>query len=111
MSRFATRKWNAVIHSGTPEPDILWWIRHPRYSPDGSTLYFFGNPDGQVFVMSMPAEGGELRRVVGLDDPYVIPWSPDNEGRGSAALTVGTNSLYLSVGEMESDIWVMDLEW
>jgi hypothetical protein len=29
----------------------------------------------------------------------------------AAALTVGPDSLYVSVGDSESDIWVMDLEW
>ena len=84
---------------------------HPRYSPDGSTLYFFGNPGGAVFVMTMPAGGGEPRRLVVFDDPSVTPLKPSSNGEGFAALTVSQDSLYLSVGEAESDIWVMDLEW
>jgi serine/threonine-protein kinase len=107
----ARRRWMAVVRGDDNDHDLLWWIRHPRYSPDGSTLYFFGNPGGAVFVMTMPAEGGELRRLVVFDDPSVTPLKPSNNGEGFAALTVSQDTLYLSVGEAESDIWVMDLEW
>ncbi|HSM17821.1 MAG TPA: hypothetical protein VK845_12610, partial [Gemmatimonadales bacterium] len=108
----ADRKFSsAVLRRDTTDLGILWWTRYPRYSPDGSTLYFFGNPGGRVYVMSMPAEGGELRRVVAFDDASVSPWSPKNDGRGLGALTIGSDAIYLSVGEWDSDIWVVDLEW
>jgi serine/threonine-protein kinase len=107
----ARRVWNAVIRGEPSDQSILWWIRYPRYSPDGSTLYFFGNPGGTVYVMSMPAEGGDPRRVVQFDDRSAIEWAPMNNGGGFAALSVGEEHLYLSVGDFESDIWVMDLDW
>jgi Tol biopolymer transport system component/DNA-binding SARP family transcriptional activator len=102
---------SAVLRRDFADLDILWWTRYPRYSPDGSTLYFFGNPGGQVFVMSMPAAGGDVRRVVGIDDGSIMPWTPKNDGRGPGALTIGKDAIYLSVGEWDSDIRVVDLEW
>jgi Tol biopolymer transport system component/tRNA A-37 threonylcarbamoyl transferase component Bud32 len=110
----ASANWLAYIQGkvAKPDPSLIWWVRHPRYAPDGRTLYFFGNPGGAVFVMSMPAEGGPLRKVVTFDDPSVIPWIPGPDGKiANGALSVGREELYLSIGEAESDIWVVDLEW
>jgi Tol biopolymer transport system component len=112
----ADRSWMAYIQSGAvgPEPALLWWMRLPRYSPDGSTLYFFGNPGATIHVMSMPVGGSDPERVLAFDDPSVTPLIPGNppmENVWAAALTVGPDSLYVSVGDSESDIWVMDLEW
>jgi len=110
----ARAKWLAFVQGKVAEPDpsLLWWVRHPRYAPDGRTLYFYGNPGGDVFVMSMPAGGGTPRAVVKFDDPSVIPWIPGPDGKvANGALSVGREELYLSIGESESDIWVVDLDW
>jgi Tol biopolymer transport system component/tRNA A-37 threonylcarbamoyl transferase component Bud32 len=112
----ARRTWMAYVQGSAvgPEPALLWWMRLPRYSPDGSTVYFFGNPSARVHVMSMPAGGGDTQRVLAFDDPSVTPLIPGNppmENVWASALTVGPDSFYISVGESESDIWVMDLEW
>jgi len=112
----ASRRWNAVIRGNADEEEtrLLWWVRQPRVSPDGSTLYFFANPGGAVFVMSMPADGsGVPRRAVTFEhDPSLLPMIPGNGGENEfAPVTVGRGVLYFSVGESESDIWVADLDW
>ena len=37
----------------------------PRFSPDGSTVYFLVTNEGSVQVYSVPLAGGEVRQVVG----------------------------------------------
>ena len=54
-------------------------------------------------VWSVPATGGEPRLVVSVDDPSLWLFG--------AGTWVGSEKLYLSVAEYESDIWVMDLEY
>ncbi|MAF27601.1 MAG: S41 family peptidase [Gemmatimonadota bacterium] len=50
----------------------------PRFSPDGQTLAFTGEYDGNRDVFVMPADGGEPRRITwhpGSDE--VLGWTPD----------------------------------
>jgi tricorn protease len=52
----------------------------PSFSPDGETLAFTGEYDGNVDVYTMPARGGVPRRVTyhpGAD--YVVGWTPDGQ--------------------------------
>ncbi|MBN1541768.1 PD40 domain-containing protein, partial [candidate division KSB1 bacterium] len=64
----------------------------PRFSPDGRTLAFTGQYDGNTEVYTMPAEGGTPRRLtftatLGRDDiadrmgpnNIVMGWTPDGE--------------------------------
>ncbi len=51
---------------------------NPKFSPDGETIAFTGNYDGNVDVYSIPAVGGEPARLTwhpGFD--RVIDWQPD----------------------------------
>ena len=80
----------------------------PRYSRDGSTIYFIGSflePSGEQSqgVWSIPTTGGDAKLVVEIDDPSLYLYF--------LGLSVGPEHLYLSIAEYESDIWVMDLEW
>jgi len=52
----------------------------PRFSPDGKTIAFSGNYDGNTDIYLIPALGGELRRLTyhGMTD-RVIDWYPDGE--------------------------------
>ena len=74
----------------------------PTFSPDGSRIYFIGYEDGVPGVWWIPTSGGEPIKIVALEDPSIIV---------TRALTVGPEHFYLTFGEYESDIWVMDLEW
>lgn len=49
-----------------------------RWSPDGATLAFVSDRDGQPQIYIMPATGGEARRLTSLEEGVGIPvWSPD----------------------------------
>ena len=65
----------------------------PRFSPDGKTIAFTGEYDGNREVYVIPAEGGEPRRLTytatnARDDVgdrmgpnnIVMTWTPDGEG-------------------------------
>jgi dipeptidyl aminopeptidase/acylaminoacyl peptidase len=51
----------------------------PRWSPDGSTLAFLSNRDGErMQVFAMPVGGGEARKLTDLkEDAHQLEWSPD----------------------------------
>jgi serine/threonine-protein kinase len=84
-----------------PEPVTFSLLRQAAaFSRDGSHVYFFGSMGDEVHgVWSIPVSGGEPRLVVRFDAPQM------------AGMSVGPDNIYLTVGEWESDIWVMDLEW
>jgi Tol biopolymer transport system component len=100
-------------------PPGLWWMRFPRFSPDGSTIYFFAmdNEPGvggfRRGVWSIPSTGGDPSLVTYFDDPSLAVWEPkeDIQGFWLGSLTVGADEIYLSVGESEVDVWVLDLDW
>ncbi len=72
-------------------------------SPDGSRIYLAGTHRGSKGVWWIPANGGDLTKVVAFDDPsLVVPWD---------AFSVGDGHLYITLVRYESDIHVMDLEW
>jgi serine/threonine-protein kinase len=74
-----------------------------RFSHDGSRLYFFSyRADVGESAWWMPADGGDPTPIVTLDDSLRMAYP---------TLTVGPEHLYLTLYELESDIWVMDLEW
>jgi Tol biopolymer transport system component len=75
----------------------------PRFSPDGSSLYFVGtHEDGSQGIWRVPVEGGEATMVVAFDDPSRMVFR---------TVTVGPEHFYVTIAEHESDIWVMDLDW
>jgi len=53
----------------------------PRFSPDGSTLAFSGNYDGNTDIYTVPTMGGEPVRITQhpMDD-RVLDWYPDGNG-------------------------------
>jgi tricorn protease len=51
---------------------------NPVFSPDGSTIAFTGEYDGNVDVFVVPAEGGEPRRLTWHPSPdTALGWTPD----------------------------------
>ena len=64
----------------------------PRFSPDGSSIAFTGEYDGNVDVYSMPAGGGKVNRLTYHSDVVqraptrwgpdnmVVSWTPDSKG-------------------------------
>jgi tricorn protease len=52
----------------------------PAFSPDGETLAFSGEYDGNVDVFTMPAEGGVPKRITHHPEAdRVVGWSPDGK--------------------------------
>jgi serine/threonine-protein kinase len=76
----------------------------PRFSPDGSRIYFSAtHDDGREGLWWIPAGGGDATLAVAFDDPML-------EVIGGY-LTVGPENLYLTIAQHESDIRVVDLAW
>ncbi len=74
----------------------------PDWSADGRFIYFMATDSTATAGMyAIPVEGGALREVVRFDDPRTPV---------TFAFSVGDGTLYFSVAEYESDIYVMDLE-
>jgi len=53
---------------------------NPVYSPDGTTLAFTGEYDGNIDVYTVPASGGVPKRLTWHPAPdAVLGWSPDGK--------------------------------
>jgi eukaryotic-like serine/threonine-protein kinase len=73
------------------------------WSTDGRILYFLFNDSTNVTVLNaVPVSGGPPRVVVRFDDP-TRPWH-------RYGLRVLHGRMYFTLGDLESDIWVADLE-
>ncbi len=74
----------------------------PRFSPDGNTIAFSGNYDGNLDVYTVASEGGEVTRVTHHpESDRLLDWSPD-----------GTHLLFASrmasgIGRT-NQIWTVD---
>jgi Tol biopolymer transport system component len=75
----------------------------PAMSPDGTTLYLRAARGGQAGIWAWPMSGGEPRMIVSFEDPSMTVLSYPG------TINVTRDRLYLTVGEYESDVWVMDL--
>ena len=54
-------------------------VLYPSYAPNGEHLAFVGREEGNTEVYSMPADGGEARRLTYLSsDCRVLGWSRDS---------------------------------
>jgi hypothetical protein len=74
------------------------------FSPDGATIYFYAlDFEGTQGIWFVPTRGGIPKLAIASDDPSLWIYLP--------GISVGPETLYVSVAEYESDIWVMDLEW
>src|SRR6185369_15935087 len=51
---------------------------HPVFSPDGATIAFSGEYDGNIDVYTIPAAGGVPKRITHHPDPDIaVAWTPD----------------------------------
>jgi len=74
-----------------------------RWSADGEMVYIKGIDGlGRHALWSMSADGGYPRPIVRFDSPTREPVE---------YFAVGGDRLYFALTEIDSDIWVMDLEW
>ena len=52
----------------------------PKFSPDGQTIVFTGNYDGNTDIYTVPAKGGLPRRITHHGAPdRVLDWYPDGK--------------------------------
>jgi TolB protein len=102
----------AIALGGTSR--TLWTVASTRqtvmqthWARDGLRIYFFLASDTATErgIWSVPLAGGEATRTVRFDDP--------SEDTGSVWGSFGTDgdNFYLTVGRIDSDIWVMELEY
>jgi len=91
-----------IITSRTAGLRFLVW---PEWSADGSTIYFYANgPDDVYGLYSIPATGGEPRLLVRFDEPSMQIFRV-------GGVVESDGMFYFAIGVIESDIYVMDLEW
>lgn len=90
-------RWRA---SGLAPIDVgLGWA---EWSSDGRSILFLGRDTaGTLALYRIPAAGGTPRPVVLLDDPTKPP---------TFGFSLHGNTVYFSVTEYESDVYVMDVE-
>jgi hypothetical protein len=90
---------------------ILWRHEVPfaffelaEYSRDGRTVYFEAErEDGRTGIWAIGDGGrGAVQLAIAFDDPTL---------QGTPWISVGPDRLYLSVAELESDIWVAKLRY
>lgn len=63
----------------------------PAWSPDGKTIAFVSDRDGQQYIYTMDPDGGNQRRLTDNDFPELSPaWSPDGS---HLAFFSGTNDV------------------
>jgi tricorn protease len=80
--RYANDLWLVPIGGGTAQPlaspdggEVF-----PRFSPDGKTIAFMGNYDGNPDLYTIPVTGGEPFRVTHHPTGETLcDWAPDNE--------------------------------
>jgi Tol biopolymer transport system component len=75
----------------------------PQWSADGRTVYHVTEKDGRaVAIVGVPVDGGAAREVVRFDDA-TRPWH-------RYGFRVRAGRIFLTLGERESDVWVVDIE-
>ncbi len=106
LTRYPTLHGDRVVFEAAGN---LWWVNRqggiahrlttdggidlmPRFSPDGKTIAFTGQYDGNVDVYTIPAEGGPVKRLTFHSDVVkeaelrwgpdnmVVTWTPDSKG-------------------------------
>jgi Tol biopolymer transport system component/DNA-binding SARP family transcriptional activator len=99
VSRAGTVLWRRdLAASGLSE------LGPPTLSPDGTTLYLRAARGSDAGIWAWPLAGGRPHLVMAFDDPaFMVQSYP-------GTINATRDRLYLTVGEFESDIWVMDLK-
>jgi Tol biopolymer transport system component len=103
--------WGSAIAFVSPGGEVLWrydptadglqYPTLPRFSADDSRIYFWAESDASWGVWWIQDGGGRAAKAVAFDDLSLF----------GGGLSVGPDAIYMGVGEVEGDIWVMDLEW
>ena len=84
------------------------WNTAPSYSPDGKSIVFMTNRDGDSEIYSMSASGGQLRRLTEAQGYDNSPrYSPDGENIVFSSNRRGPSELFLMTSEGENQRPVM----
>jgi dipeptidyl aminopeptidase/acylaminoacyl peptidase len=76
-----------------------------QYSSDGRFIYLGAvHRDGREGIWAIPTAGGTARLVIAFDDSALI-------AAFGGSVSIGSDRLYLTVAQYESDIWVAKLRW
>jgi len=78
------------------------WVRFPQWSADGRFISYLFRDASSLSARVIPSSGGTPRIVVRFDDP-TRPWH-------QYGFRVHDGRVYFTVGDMQSDIWVADVE-
>jgi Tol biopolymer transport system component len=87
------------------DPDAALGVRIEAvelYDQGRRVLFLRRFPDGTSGIWSIPTGGGAPTELIRFDDPSRQP---------RLELAVHDETIYFTIGEFESDIWVMDVEW
>ena len=83
-----------------PTGFIMFYV---RWASDGHTIYFCGiTPDGRFMVYAVSPTGGPIREVAHSDGPSFQTFRFSMDVRG--------NTLYLSLADRQSDVWMAEME-
>ena len=77
---YANGIWSVPVAGGVAQPvaDPPGFESFPRFSPDGASVAFCGNWDGNRDIWTVPVTGGEPTRVTGHPASETLnDWSPD----------------------------------
>lgn len=78
--------------------DLPGWDMYPRWSPDGLTIAFASDRDGDYEIYSMSRAGTDVRRLTDNSSADTTPtWSPD-----------GKQIVFMSDRDNNAEIYVMD---
>jgi Tol biopolymer transport system component len=76
----------------------------PQFSADGSLIFLEGRAGRAPGIWALPLRGGKPYQVIAFDDPALRPLTYPG------AFEVSGNRIYMTIQQVESDIWVMDLK-
>ena len=88
------------------------WSDWPRWSGDGKTVFYLSNRDGFYCVWGKrfdPDSGEVTGAPFGVAHYHNPRTSPDRVRRGSFAMTVSGDSIFLNLGEVTESVWTAKL--
>ena len=89
-----------------PTPGITKAFSYPggiAVSPTGAGFASIGEKDGSQAIWQMPINGRPEKRLIRLSNPAEQMFR-------AMSITADTSNLYFVIGDIKSDIWVMDLK-
>jgi Tol biopolymer transport system component len=95
------KEWIPIRDTGS-------WADKPRWSPDGTLLYFISNRDGQTCLWAQRLER-RSKRPVGL--PFAVrhfhnsALAFDNVGMGLLEIDIARDKAVLGLGEVAGNLW------